>query len=211
MDYVILAQVPQSNQQLNGKSTHKALRNSLEIIELYKFIQVHGEHLERQDQVLAENKTVEKSDDVTFVVGILLVQALENASFDQPLFIKTLFVPQDFECDHLPCLMVQALEDLTEGAFTNVFLDLVSVADVILGLTYVLTFIIVESAVLWPVWSLQSFAATGRAPLLSIYVVDLIILHNFCFFVVKKALLEVDQALARLHRELLLLSLAIHL
>ncbi len=124
--------------------------------------------------MVSKHKALVYSYDVLFVILILEFQTLENRGFNQPLFVKPLFVPQYFKGDCVTCFMVKALKYLTEGPFADLPLNLETVRDVVSQVADVLLFVIVKSIVLWTTRRFQ--------PLTHVDVVDSLVTQNFLFF-----------------------------
>ena len=96
MHYVKFFHVVKRHQDLYGESANKTFRNSLEVVHFDEFVEIHGEHLEVEDQMFPEDESFDYSDDVFLVVRVSSLELLENASFDEALLVQSLFVPQDF-------------------------------------------------------------------------------------------------------------------
>jgi len=70
MDNIEFFHVVKRNQDLDGKSADQSLRDSLEVIHFYEFVQVHRKHLEVQNQMLSEDQSFSYSDNILFVVWV---------------------------------------------------------------------------------------------------------------------------------------------
>lgn len=108
--------------------------------------------------MLSEDKRVDNAHNVAFVVRVLVLELVEEASLNEPLLVQALLVPEDLQGDHHVGLMIVTLENLTKTSFANLLLDLVAVGNVVLGLTYVLALIIIEATVLGAIRCLQRLA-----------------------------------------------------
>ncbi len=64
--------------------------------------------------MLSENKLVKFLNNVLFIFGVLLVERLDELCFDEPLFVESLFVFEDFERDKLLILMVERSNNYSE-------------------------------------------------------------------------------------------------
>ena len=74
MHDVVLAQEVQRDQDLDCKALDQRQTKSLEVVHLDEVVQIHGQQLERYDQVFTENELVELLDDVLFVFRVFFVQ-----------------------------------------------------------------------------------------------------------------------------------------
>ena len=118
MDDIVLLHVVKRYQQLDRETPDQANADSLKIVALDELIQVHTEHLKREDQVLPKDKLLLDSDDVFLIFGVVIAQLVQDFGFNQTLLIESLFVSQNLKSDSFALLVVIALEDLAEGAFT---------------------------------------------------------------------------------------------
>ena len=93
MNYVKIFHVVKRHQNLDGKSANKTFWNSLEVVHLYEFVEIHGEHLKAEDQMLSEDESFDYSDDVFLIVRVSCLEFFENAGFNKTLLVQSLFVP----------------------------------------------------------------------------------------------------------------------
>lgn len=56
---------------MNGEPPDETLRYTLKVVHLNELIQVHREHLEAQDKVLSEHKSLDNSHDILLIVRIV--------------------------------------------------------------------------------------------------------------------------------------------
>ena len=71
----------------------------MEVVVLDELVEVDREELEGDDQVVAEHAVVLDLDYVVLVVGVLLLQVLQDAQLNTRLVLVTLFVLDDFYRD----------------------------------------------------------------------------------------------------------------
>lgn len=69
--------------------------------------------------MLSKNKLFLNSDDVFLIIRVIIPQLLKNFSFNQALFIKSLFVSQDFEPRILLQLVIKTSENLPKTTFSK--------------------------------------------------------------------------------------------
>jgi hypothetical protein len=96
--------------------------------------------------------------------------------------------------------VVVALENLSKRPFADALLDLKSVGYMVVDVTDVLSFVVVETAIFRTIRCRDSFAIF--LTLQNIQVEDLIVLENLSLFIVKEELGQVIDDIAWLHREL---------
>ena len=94
--------------------------------------------------------------------------------------------------------MVEAFEDLAEGALSDSFLYFEPVGDVVVGVADILTLVVVEAVVLGSVWSREGLLV----PLEEVDEPDLVVLEDFGLFVVEQEFAEVEDDVSWLHWEL---------
>ena len=114
MNDVLLLEVSQRLQDLNGKSPDKRQRHPPKIIGLNKLVQVDAKQLKRNQQVFPKHARVLHSNDVHLVVGVILLQMLDYIQFDLRLMLEFVFVSDYLDCDNFLSLMVKAFESLAE-------------------------------------------------------------------------------------------------
>ena len=79
--------VVKRNKNLNCKTSNEPLTDTLEVVQFDKLVKVHGQHFERENQMLAENEILNDSHDVLLVFRVVLFQLLENPCLDESLLI----------------------------------------------------------------------------------------------------------------------------
>ena len=136
--------------------------------------------------MLAEHKCLNDSHDVFLVLWIVCFQLLQDASFDQPLLVQALFISEDLEGANLLLLVIKALENLAKRSLSNAFLDLVAVSNMVVHVTYIFPFVVVEASVLWAIRCRERLATI--LSLEDVEVEDLIVLQYLCLLVVEKIL-----------------------
>jgi len=94
--------------------------------------------------------------------------------------------------------VVIGLENLSKGAFPQLFHYLESISNVIIQFTDVLSLIIVKAIVIYTIWGLWS---PIPFPLQEVQVVHSVIIENFNFFEVQKEFVQSQEDLPWLHRE----------
>lgn len=76
MNDLVISQIFQPLQNLDGKPPNQAQRHALEVIILNKFVQIHAQNFERNYQMLSEENIVFCSNNVIYVIKIVLVEVL---------------------------------------------------------------------------------------------------------------------------------------
>ena len=120
----------------------------MEVVVLDELVEVDREELEGDDQVIAEHAVVLDLDYVVLVVGVLLLQVLQDAQLNARLVLVTLFVLDDFYRDDFVGFVVQALESLAKTAFTQEIKHFEAVVDVILKNDIIVPILVIVSRVM---------------------------------------------------------------
>lgn len=149
--------------------------------------------------MLAENQGLNDANNIFLVFRVAELQFFENARLDQSLLIKSLLVSENFQGHGLALLVVIALEHLAERTFSDALLHFEPIANVVVNIADVLSFVIVKTPVLRSVWRGNSSAIFSFE---NVEVVDSVVLKNLALFIVEKVLGEVHHDFTRLHREL---------
>lgn len=178
----VIFHVVERNEDLNGEPSDEPLRDTLKVVHLDKLIQIHGQHLKAQDEVLAEHQRFNDAHNVLLIIRVVDFEFLQDSSLDEALLVEALFVAQDLQGDDLLFLVIPALEDLAEAALTDALLHLEAVGDVVVRVADVLALVVVKAAVLRPIRSGGGFVCILAFQ--DIKVVDGIILEDLSFFVV---------------------------
>ena len=97
--------------------------------------------------MVPEHEVVSQLDHPLNVVRVALFQEKQQLSFHRGLVVVLFLVLHELDCNQLLVLVVHALNDLAESAFTDNFDELVSVGNVIVFLDSVVAFIVVEPVV----------------------------------------------------------------
>jgi hypothetical protein len=118
MNDPVLSLVFQSLQDLNGKPSNQPDRHPSELIVLNELIKVYAEKLERYDKMLPVNGEVLYPDDIVDIIGVMLLQVVENVQLDPSLMMKAFLVADNLHCNKLIGLVVIALQGLSERTFT---------------------------------------------------------------------------------------------
>jgi hypothetical protein len=110
MDDAVLVEVIKTDEDLDGEPFDEVEGESLEVVHFDEFVEVDRQHFESDDQVLPKHKLVQSLYDIFLVLRVVVVQVLYQFSLNQALFVKSLFVFEDFYGHELFLLMVIALE-----------------------------------------------------------------------------------------------------
>lgn len=73
MDHPLVTLVLERLEDLNGEAADEAEGDALEVVVADEFVEVDGEELEGDYQVVAEDKVVLETDDVVHVLRIMLL------------------------------------------------------------------------------------------------------------------------------------------
>lgn len=119
----------------------------MEVVHFDELVQVDGQHLERDDQVLPEDKLVQPFDDVLLVLRIVIIQMLHELGLNQSLLIQPLLVLQDLQRHVHLFLVVIAPQDLAKRTLPNLLGDLVPVSKVLIESNDVFILISIKSVV----------------------------------------------------------------
>lgn len=118
MNDVVLTEVVQRYENLDRESFYQIEGESLEVVHLNEFIQVHTQHLEDDHQMLSEIELVDASNNVFLVIKVLVVQVLDQFSFNKALLIQPSLVLKDLESHILSCFVIVALQHHTKATFS---------------------------------------------------------------------------------------------
>ena len=135
-------------------------------------------------------------DNIVNIIGIMLLQVIEYIQLDPCLVVKALLVADNLHCNELIGLVVIALQGLSERAFAQEFLDLISVAEVV-----VKDHLVVAAIIIIPIVMLE-----GRSPLdlgrIKAKEVNLFVILDLCSLIVGQVVLEKLEGLSRSDRVL---------
>lgn len=128
MNDIIVALELQCLQNLNRKPPNEPDGHTLEVVGLDELVEVHAEELEGNQQVAPEDLIVNYLNDVVVVVLVPVLQVLKNLEFNTGLVLKTFFVSNDFDGNHLLLFVVKALKRLPKTTATYLIKHLVPVS-----------------------------------------------------------------------------------
>lgn len=92
MHDVILRQVVQRYEYLNGEALDEIEREALEVVHLDEFIKIDGQHFESDHEMLPEVKLVQSANYVLLVLGVLVVQVLYQFCFHKALLVQSFLI-----------------------------------------------------------------------------------------------------------------------
>lgn len=180
VDDVVLFHVVQGDEQLDREAANQADRDALEVVALDELVEVHAQHLEGEDEVLAEDELLLDANYVLLVLWVVVAQLIQYLCLDEALLIQAFLVSEYLEGDVLLVLVVKTFEDLAEAALAEPVDDLETVADVLALLGDVLVLVVVEAVVVHAVrcgrWALLGFAFVDVEPIDGVVVEDLLLL-----------------------------------
>ena len=90
----------------------------MEIVHLDEFIEVHGQHLESDHQVLAEQKLIQSSNYIFLIFFVLIIQMFDKLGFDETLLVQPLLVFENFKSHVLFLLVIVTFEHDAEATFS---------------------------------------------------------------------------------------------
>lgn len=114
-----------------GKLADQLQAEALELILLDQLIQVDGEQLEGDADVVAEDEAIVQVNDVHLIVLVLLFEVLEDFDLLLGLPMKTRLIANHFQCHVDVVLVVVGFHHLTETALADDFEHLVAVGHVV--------------------------------------------------------------------------------
>ena len=79
MDHVLVAEELEGLEDLDSKTSYQRQGDTLEVVVLDELVEVDREEFEGDDQMIAEHAVVLDLDYVVLVVGVLLLQVLQDA------------------------------------------------------------------------------------------------------------------------------------
>lgn len=97
MNNLVLVEVVETNEDLDGKSLYQVKRKALEVVHFDEFIEVDRKHFESDTEMLSEQELVMSSDYVFLVLGVMFVQVLYQSGLHQSLLIQPLLVFKNLE------------------------------------------------------------------------------------------------------------------
>jgi len=138
----------QTLQDRVSKLPDQGQAESLELVFLDEFVQVHGQKFERNTNVVPESERLHHMHNIVYIVLILLTQMLQDSDLLLGLTMETLLVTHHFQSNVSVRLVVVRFYDLPETALADNLQHLVPVRDVIVGHVDVLSGIVIIPAVL---------------------------------------------------------------
>ena len=79
MDHVLVTEELEGLEDLDSKTSYQRQGDTLEVVVLDELVEVDREEFEGDDQMIAEHAVVLDLDYVVLVVGVLLLQVLQDA------------------------------------------------------------------------------------------------------------------------------------
>jgi len=119
----------------------------LVVVHLNELVEVDAVQVEHQTQMVAPNEVVCEFDDALVILRIVLLEQKQKFRFDRRLIVVLLLVLDDFDCDLLLRLVVQAANHITESTLAYYLFNFVAVADLVPALKSVVALIIVKTVV----------------------------------------------------------------
>ena len=99
---------------LNRKPANQTSWHALEVVLLYKFIEVHAQTFKWKEQMLSEDCVVKDPYDIVFIILIFWLEVSQKLQLDSGLMLEALLVSDDFNRNYLFIFMVKTLESLSE-------------------------------------------------------------------------------------------------
>lgn len=160
-----------------GELAHKLKTETLKLVLLNEFVEVHRKELESDADMIPEDETVQHVHDVVRIVLVLFFQVLQDTDFLLSLSVEPLLISDHFQGDVLVGFVIVGFDDLAERAFSDLFQDFVPIADVVMSHVEIRAFIIVEAAIIGPSDDSVSLLSIGADE------VDLGIIEDFVMLV----------------------------
>ena len=132
-----------------GKLPNQRQTEALEFIFLDQLVQIHGEQLECNANVVSESKCLNHMNNIVSVFLVLFAQMFQDPDLFLRLSVEPLFIPNHLQRDVTVRLVIVGLDNLPKAALSNDFQDLIPVCDVIVGHINVLSSLVVIATVLW--------------------------------------------------------------
>ena len=133
----------------------------IEVVYFQKFKQVHAHEFETDAQVLAEVDVVVKVYYIHYVLGVVLLEELQDLQLNTGLIDVSLLVFHDFDCHVDFLFVVEALESSAEGAFAEERLYFKSVADMVVRDYLVVALLVIVAVVVLHLWTTLHFLSGG--------------------------------------------------
>jgi len=171
----------------------------LEVVALDELIQVHAQHLESEDEMLAEDELFLDANYVLLVLWIVVAELLQDLGFNEALLVEAFLVSKNFEGDVLLIFVIKTFEYLAEAALSEPVDDLETVADVLALLCDVLVLVVVEAVVVYAVWC--GWWTLGGLAIVDVEPIDGIVVEDFLLFDLHKIFGKINNGCARVHRK----------
>jgi hypothetical protein len=152
-----LKHVVQGLQDLNTKSLGQGYGKSLEIVVFNELIQIDAQHFKSDANMRPESIVVPNSHNVLAVFMVLISKCLQDFDLNFSLLMEFFPVFQNLDGHMLFSLVIKASQNDTKGSPSQLFLDFISVLQLVLGFIKIIRLIIVKSMVIW--WSTLLFGA----------------------------------------------------
>lgn len=117
------------------------------VVHLNELVKVDGVEVKDATQMVSENEVVTELHHPLDVVGIMLLEQEEQLGLDSGLIIVFLLVLDELDGYKLLVLVIQALDDLTEGALTDDLDQLEPVGDMVPFLNSVVPLFVVKAII----------------------------------------------------------------
>ena len=97
--------------------------------------------------MLSKHAIILDSNNIVGVIWIIFLQMKQDLKLDSSLMLEFLLVSDDLNGNDLPCLMVNALECLSKGSFSQKVNHLESICDLVLYNHIVVSSLIIVSEI----------------------------------------------------------------
>ena len=133
--------------ELLGELARQVERDALEVGVAQQVVQVVGEELEDETQVVAVHEVALELDNVGAQLVLVLIHELQEAHLDLRLLQERPLVLDDLDGDELVRLAVVGLDHLAERALADERVDVVAVEERLAALHYVVEVLVVVAVV----------------------------------------------------------------
>ena len=131
MNHFFGVQQYETAQDLLRKATDEFQRESLEIVSLDEFIEVHAQKFGRDAQMTAEIKALGEVDHTVTAMRIPFLELLQKVHLDQSLLVKSFLIADDFNRDKTAGFVVNASHDLPKTSLAQHVDHLVPICEVV--------------------------------------------------------------------------------
>lgn len=132
MDDAESLHVLESTHELYGESSDEPLLKASVVVHLDELIEIEAVQVEGHAQVVPEHKVILNLYHALLVLWVVLLYQQQQFSLNCRLVVVLLLILNEFHSDHLLCLVVETLEDLSESALPDLFYDLEPEANLII-------------------------------------------------------------------------------